>query len=334
VSLPTHLREIPGLLECLRRGRTHARRAAAAPSGGAGVFPSIRRVACAPGVCVAAAGGAQAAGGDAVKFIPTITEPVYPPEGTRRTGHGFVWTPRELQVIRERYLSEGLNACLALLPVRCKQSVMNQAAKMGLRRQKPHSAPKQSNEMLDAALKRLYAEPLKRGALRDFANRWGVSRQWAYWRAKALGLTQSLHPQQVWTPEEDALIEEHAHQHPAVISRKLRKAGFDRTPGAVLNRRVRLSCYAPDPDVFTANGLATCMGLDSHRVIDFIRRHGLKAQKNGDDQRDPWRIKRADLRRWLIESAVWDHKRCNREWLIEMLAGRIGKTDSERERVA
>jgi hypothetical protein len=180
--------------------------------------------------------------------------------------------------------------------------------------------------MLDAAIKRLYATGLKTGTLKEFCARYGVTRQWVYWRAKALGVLQSKSDyNRPWSPAEDAIIEEYADRHPAVIARHLKKAGFARTPGATQSRRLKLGVYMPDPDTFTANALAQCMGLDSHRVVAFIERHGLKARRMGSNHpQDPWVIRRHDVRTWLIESAEWDHRRCNREWLIEILAGRIG----------
>jgi hypothetical protein len=270
-----------------------------------------------------------------MKFIPTITEPVYPPEDTPRHGKGYAWTARELQVIRERYLSEGLAACRALLPVRCANAIMMQAARMGLRRQAPHAKPRQSNEMLDAAIKRLYSGGYKLGELKAFCARWRVTRQWVFWRAKALGVVESKSTyNRPWSPEEDAIIESHAHKHPTSIAKHLQKAGFDRKPAAVQGRRSRLQLDLTDPEHFSAHTLAVCMGLDEHRVLDFIRRHGLKAKKTGDGQRDAWLIRRKDVREWLIASAEWDHKRCNREWLIEMLAGRVGVPADAREDAA
>jgi len=259
-----------------------------------------------------------------MRFIPTITAPVYP-DPSKKMGNGYGWSSDELKVIRERYLHEGLNACIALLPARGERSIIKQANEMGLRRQKQHAKPRQSNDMLDAAIKRLYAGGYAAGELKAFCARYHVSRQWVYWRAKALGVLQSKSEyNRPWSPEEDAIIEEFTHLHPESIARRLQKAGFDRKPAAVQNRRVRLGCYMPDPDVYSAHALAQCMGLDDHRVIDFIRRHGLKAKQIDADHRSAWKIHRRDLRKWLISSAEWDHRRCNREWLIEILAGKVG----------
>lgn len=268
-----------------------------------------------------------------MKFIPTITEPVYPPEGTKRTGRGYYWTPRELQVIRERYLSEGLEACLKLLPVRNRQGLMNQATKMGLRRQRPHRKPKASTEMIDAAIRRLYAAPMGKGELKSFCARYGTTRQWVQRRASILGCAVRMPKNRLrpdgWTEAENAIVERYSTRSPEAISKALKRAGFQRTPSACAGQRWKLCFDSTDPDIMTANALALAMGIDSHAVLRWIERHGLKAKQGAPG--GLWQIRRADLRRWLIESAAWDHRRCNREWLIEMLAGRVGvAADAER----
>jgi hypothetical protein len=273
-----------------------------------------------------------------MKFLPTIHEPVYPPADTPKTGRGYVWTARELQVIRERYLSEGLDACLKLLPVRNAQGLMNQAAKMGLKRQKPHAQPTVSNELLDAAIRRLYAGEMGSGQLRDFCARHDVTRQWVQRRALLLGIARPMmahnrHPR-AWSAAELEILERHAGKAPEMIARHLKKAGFTRTPTACRERRWIMGFDSSNPDIYTANDLGRLMGIDQHSVVRWITAHGLPATKCTEGPYGVWQIKRKDLRAWLIRSAVWDHRRVNREFLIEILAGRVGVQASNAEAAA
>jgi len=261
-----------------------------------------------------------------MRFLPTIDAPVWPcDESEYVAGRRYPWTPREVQVIRERYLAEGLAACRALLPARSVGVIMAKAAKLGLKRQKAHKAPKTSNEILDAAIRRLYQATPSVGAHRDFCQRHGVTRQWVYRRAIALGVTVRMRKPGPWSGAEDAILEANACKCPEQISRELAKRGFSRTPSACADQRYRLGIGAlrdRDPDHYSANDLARVMGVDTHVVLRWIERCGLVATLDeSHGARGVWRIHRAHLRAWLIRSAEWDHRKCRREWLVEILSG-------------
>jgi DNA-directed RNA polymerase specialized sigma24 family protein len=271
-----------------------------------------------------------------MRFLPTITDPVWPCEPTEYVqDQRSPWAPRELQVLRERYLAEGVKACRALLPARTRAVIMNKAAKLGLKRQKAHAAPKASNEILDAAIKRIYQSAPTPGALGEFCQRHGITRQWLYRRARDLGITYRVGAGRgrIWTEEETALLEKHAAKTPEAISRVLAKHGFARPPSACASRRQQIGLEAlknRDPDRYSANDLALLMGVDSHSVLRWIHRAGLPGVLDESiGAWGTWRIHRDDVRDWLIRSVEWDHRKCNREWLIEILAGRVGLTVSE-----
>ena len=142
-----------------------------------------------------------------------------------------------------------------------------------------------------------------------------------YTRAATLGCLPTTRPDMVWTPEEDALLDEHASKKAERIAKIFRGHGYHRTPSAI-GTRLRLSGLdRNDPDVFSATELARCMGVDSHVPLRWIERHGLKATKIGDGRTVAWQIRRKDLREFLIRSADWDHRRCPRAWLVDILTG-------------
>lgn len=270
-----------------------------------------------------------------MKYLPTIHDPVYPPDGTPKTGSGYAWTAREMQVIRERYLSEGIHACAALLPVRSKGAIMNQARSMGLARQKPHHPPVPSNDIIDASLRRLYASPMGRGELKKWCQQHGRTRQWAYTRARELGLQQHFRTEDKarrWTDAEIAFLEDHATLTPETIAKAMARAGLPpRTPAAIAERMWKAGIDRSDPDVFSGHDLMRLFGLENvHTIARWVAREGLRAETLGDGGRATrYRIHRRDLRAWMIRSTVWDHRRCNREFLIEILAGRVGLSIGE-----
>ena len=252
-------------------------------------------------------------------FLPTITEPVYPVEKARyEPGIRYAWTGPERQVIRERYVREGLAACMALLPARGRGSIMNEAARMELRRQKPHAPPRESNEMLDAAIRRLYAEG---GAVAAFAKRWGVTRQWVSVRAAEIGARRTLAPWSEWTQAELDLLELHATKKAASIANILKRHGFIRAPAAVNDKLRKLDIDRLDMDNLSANETARCMGVDAHVALRWISHHGLKASRQGTGRTDHWSIKRKDLRAWMLRCRAWDHRKVDRDFLVEILSG-------------
>jgi hypothetical protein len=231
------------------------------------------------------------------------------------------WTAEEMRVLVAHYLNEGAAGCAARLPGRLPRHIHTKAISMGLRRQKAHAATRESTDYIDAAIRRFYREPQPRGALTALAKRLSVTRQWVSTRAATLGVLPVTRPETQWTPEELAIVEANAHRRADAIAKLLRSRGYQRTAGAV-GQRLKIAGFDRlDPDVWTCTELARCMGVDSHVPLRWIERHGLKARKVGPGRTGAWEIRRKDLRDWLIRSAEWDHRRCPREWLVDLLAG-------------
>lgn len=269
-----------------------------------------------------------------MQFIPTITEPVRAKNAGQKRSP---WSPRELQVLRERYIAEGVVACERLLPDRARCTIMQKASEMGLRRQRRHQDPQQTTEMLDAAIRRFYLEPRRSGAMREFAKRYGRSRHWIYYRARQLGVINTRHERRNWTEAEDDILREFAEKRVEYIARRLKREGYTRSPGAI-GARLRAIGYSADaradPDVYTAAQLARVMGVDSHVPIRWITGCGLKAKRTGSGRTAGYAIHRRDLRAWLVASAEWDHRRCPRWWLVDILAGATSSGNERAGRAA
>ncbi len=263
-----------------------------------------------------------------MSFLPTIHEPVYPAD-PYMPERRYPWTGRERQVLRERYIREGLAVCERMLPTRSRGAILNECARLGLRRQKTHAKPRESNEMLDAGIRKLYADRVGKGEVAAFAARHRVSRQWVYARAVVLGVALKRRRYPAWSAEEDALLEMHATKTPPAIAKIFTRNGFDRTPAAIVERRWRRQLDSWDPDVMTAKELGRCMGVGEHAALRWIARCGLKAKKTGEGEKCHWQIKRKDIRAWLIASREWDHRKADRDWLVEILSGVSGSRASE-----
>lgn len=271
---------------------------------------------------------------------PIHPEAVWPcPPEEYRPGTIYAWTQAELDVLRTHYVSGGIYACLERLPARSKGSTLNYAGKLGLYRQKRHAPAQRHNDMLDAAIKRLYASSTTRNdaSVRELAKRWNVTRQYISRRALLLGVRPPLRPTEraPWTPEEDELLEQHIAKSPEALQRIFARHGFKRTPSACASRRLALQLSpTDDPDVMTARALAQAMGCSEQTVTRWIRAGALKAKAYHDGvDKSRWCIQRRHIRDFLIRNAEWDHRRCNRDWLIETLSGVSGPRTNMREAI-
>jgi len=231
------------------------------------------------------------------------------------------WTAAEMAVLHEHYLSGGVAACLPHLPGRTARKIYAKAVSLHLRRQKQHAVAKESTEYIDAAIRRFYRETQPRGAHTALAKRLGVTRQWLSTRAATLGVLPVTRSDMQWTADEDALLEEHHSKKAERLASIFRRHGFHRTPSAIGDRLRTLGIDRLDPDVWTATELSRCMGVDTHVPLRWIERHGLKAKRTGEGRTVAWEIRRRDLREFLIRSADWDHRRCPRAWLVDILTG-------------
>lgn len=270
----------------------------------------------------------------APRIIPSIETPVGPGEGF--VGRGPRWSVEELRVLRERYPTGGAIACAPFLPARHENTIRAKANKMGIRFHAVFVRQAPSDDLLDQAIRKLYANgkpgPGKMAAL---CARYDRPRQWV--RSRAIKLGAHKHERgRNWTPEEDAILRELAGFGPRKMQKALIKAGIrDRTEPAIAERCRRVlglsNAVERDPDRYSANEVAQLMGEDEHRVLGWLTRGVLRGRAEHDAKTGRvtrWNIARKDLRAWMIRHpGEWLPARCDRYWLIEILAGRVGHAD-------
>lgn len=268
------------------------------------------------------------------RIIPSIEHPVGPGEGF--CGRGPRWSLEELRVLRERYPTGGALACVPYLPTRNENTIRAKANKLRILHQRGYMRQAPSDDLLDAAIRKLYAKgkpaPGKMAAL---CARYGRPRQWVRSRAIKLGAIAHIRGRN-WTPEEDAILREHAGFGPRKMQKALIAAGItDRTEPAIAERCRRVhgisNAVERDPDLYSANDVAGLIGEDVHRILGWLSRGGLRGRAEHDPATGRvtrWNITRKDLREWMIRHPQdWLPARCDRYWLIEILAGRVGGAD-------
>jgi hypothetical protein len=263
----------------------------------------------------------------APRLVPRFTAPVQPLP--TRSGHGLKWSPDELGVLRERYPTGGALACLPFLPARELHSITAKANRMGMRFHAGYQRQPPSDDRTDALIRALYATgPAGQGAMRALCAQTQRPRQWLRWRAIQLGVIKHQRGPN-WTPAEDAILTALEGKGPRAQQKALAAAGFTRTAPAVAERSRHLGLMAVEDrsELYSLNEVMALLGLTDHHVITrWLTRGDLKGRPEGPaGVVSRWRIRRADLRTFMIEHPMaWWPARCDRHWLIEILAGRVG----------
>lgn len=255
-----------------------------------------------------------------------------PATGLALRRHRYYWSTAEERTLREHYGAPGGPARCAELLGRSVLAVYAHAQKLGLRG--VHYVPSgrgarryRLEPWIDAEIRRVYLERPSRDAIRTLAARVCRPRWWVIKRAIALGLTVPRFKEPAWSAKEIELLRALAHHLPEVIARKFRKAGYRRSPSAIVVQRKRLQLDLRDPDHFTGRQLAALMGVDEITVRRWIRHEGLPADRRGTKRvaaqgGDMYWISRRDLRGWIARHAqLIDLRKVDRFWFIDLAFG-------------
>lgn len=279
----------------------------------------------------------QTSARQAPRILPTIEEPVRSEPGAQRYGGRPKWSPRELQVLRERYPDGGALACAPLLPERTPMAITERAHKLGIYHNRRYIKAAPSNEILDAAIRKLYASGKPRhGKMAAFAAQWQRSRQWVRARAIQLGAAAPMGQFRPWTPAEEQVLLAEIDLSPRRLQMRLAdQLGIDdRTDSAIaervrlLRRRHELNRPLPDPDVYSGHELERLLGVDHRTITRWITGGRLtgRATRDAHGVIVRWEVRREALREFLITfPSAWHPGRCDRYWLVELLAGRVGE---------
>jgi hypothetical protein len=256
--------------------------------------------------------------------------------GEPKTGNKRFWNTSEIRILKATYPVKGLEGCLPMLPGRTAGSIYQHAAAFQLvapsQKIQKAGVPRQNwttNPHMDQAIRNGYAKATKKRDVIELAKSMGRPRWWVSKRAMKLGCIAPRFKEPPWSAPELAIITDAAHLVPETLRRRLAKAGYTRTPVAILLKLKRLHADRQDPDHCTANALAGFMGVDPHTVTDWVakgwliaRRRGNKQFKPHDQQRDHHWIAYADVRHFIIHHAAHiDIRKVDKFWFIDLLAG-------------
>ena len=250
--------------------------------------------------------------------------------GEPRTGSRRAWTGREEVILRNVYPDGGIGACLEKLPGRSPSSIYQYANKLklsGPKSHEPHAKPAETNEHIDALIRRTYQANPDRNAVKTLAQTIGRTRQWIRTRAIKLGIAVPRFKAADWTRAEIEIVTEAPHLNPVVLQRRLRKAGFERSEVAIVNQIHRAGVSTDDPDHYTANGLAKAFGVDIKVVTSWITKGWLHAKRRGtarveEQGGDQWWINRRNIKKFVQTSVqVIDFRKLDKVWLVDLLAG-------------
>jgi len=143
-------------------------------------------------------------------------------------------------------------------------------------------------------------------------------------RGAQLGLARTKEPN--WSTGELAILEENAHLGIGAVRKRLANAGFRRTDTGILLKRKRLKLIAC-LDGYSGNALARLLGVDNHKVHQWIEDGILPAERRGTDRShkqggDMYWIRRADVFAFLIEHPdEYDLHKVEKWWFLSLITG-------------
>lgn len=150
-------------------------------------------------------------------------------------------------------------------------------------------------------------------------------------RARRLGLSRTV---RLWTEEEEAWLMAHSSQPLAKLRKRLKRG-----TSAIYERLYRLGGSRKSEDHYTGTQAALVLGVDSHKIEQWVSGGRLKATKLehvGREDRGTWQIRPADLRQFVSENrTVIDVRMVDKHSFLDLVLGpprgyeRLGRSKDE-----
>lgn len=246
------------------------------------------------------------------------------------------WRTTEIAILREHYPDGGVKACAPLLPDRTEGAIYQQVQKHKIKGPKLWKGrkPYEISDWIDAQIRRVYLDDRRPGAVSSLGKRIDRPRSWITRRAVQLGLVMGRHKPLPWCAEELELLEEHAAKHPDTIRRRLSAAGYQRTSHAIVTQLKRRQMDCSDPDTWSGRELAGLMGVDNATVRSYINQGLLRAYRRkpmrSSESGHNYEIRSRDIREFIVRhTAHFDHRKCDKFWLIDVLVPQGSKAVRE-----
>ncbi len=180
----------------------------------------------------------------------------------------------------------------------------------------------------DAMIREAYGKLRKFGnrrALRAVGEKLDWPKHAINQRGRELGLSRAK--ERPWTPEEKALLEKWAHLTLPRICRKLQRAGFRRSETGIKLKMRRMLITKDTLEYCSPTKVALAMGIDSHKVMGWIRRGWLRAEKKGTLRTerqggDIHLVHTNELRRFLLNHPdEYELGPVEKFWFLDIVSG-------------
>lgn len=215
-----------------------------------------------------------------------------------RVGRLNVWSEAEDATLRKYYPALGWKGVIRHWPSdvdeRTCGAIHQRAIRLGLVQKNI------SNPTLDRALRECYADG-KIGPVQRAAAIAGVPVKNAQYRARCLGLSVRPHPNKPWTEFELAMLEKNPEISSVTMSKRMKKAGYHRTPNAIVQCRLKTGFRGMGDFMGPAEVGRLLGGFDNSAVIGWIRQGLLKARMRGyATDKDHYLISQESLRNFVL----------------------------------
>jgi hypothetical protein len=179
---------------------------------------------------------------------------------------------------------------------------------------------------IDAAIREAYRRQRQgdRNALKTASRQLGWPRSAVSRRGAELGITRAK--ESPWTRSEEDILERFGHLAPSGIQSKLVSAGFNRSIAAI-QVKLHRNRIKQNLNGYSANSLADALGVDVHKILLWIRRGLLKAERRGtariDSQGgDTWWIADRAVRKFIFQAPEEiDLARVEKIWFLDLITG-------------
>jgi hypothetical protein len=144
-------------------------------------------------------------------------------------------------------------------------------------------------------------------------------------RGRELGLARTK--EKPWSSEEKALLEKWAHLSLKRISLKLRRSGFSRSETGIKLKLTRMLLTKDTLGYYSPTKIALAMGIDGHKVMGWIRRGWLRAERKGSTRTaqqggDIYLVRTQELTRFLLNHPdEYELGPVEKFWFLDAISG-------------
>lgn len=170
-----------------------------------------------------------------------------------------------------------------------------------------------------------------KNGIMSLASRLNKSATSIHRQAGKLGLLKKSHSRvrQLWTEEEERIVEDNSHKGLEAINYQLKKCGYQSRSLESIKSKMRhlglgLRSSRQDCGNYTQNSLAKLMGINGKVIGRYIKEERLKATFRKGLSQNEYEIKASDVKKFFKDNlSMIDISKCDKYWLVDLLTGEI-----------